>query len=95
MSDLLTKGNLRDLQARIEALRDAGEDYLILSVGVRGPNLDCHEGNAVATVRMGNDTATSEALRLEDAILLARGKILDERAAREKARKEAKEKADA
>lgn len=95
MSDELTKGNLRDLQARIEALRDAGEDYLILSVGVRGPNLDCHEGNAVATVCMGNDTATSEALRLEDAILLARGKILDERAARERARKEAKEKANA
>lgn len=84
---------LRDLQKRIEALRNTGEDYLILSVGVRGPNYDCDEGNAVATVRMGDDTATSEALRLEDAISLARGKILRERKAREE--KRAKEKADA
>jgi len=90
MMTALSKDNLRDLQFRIEELREAGEDYLILSVGVRGPNLDCHEGNSVVTVRMGNDTATSEALRLEDAILLARGKIRDERAAREKARAEAK-----
>ena len=30
-------------------------------------------------VRMGNDEATSEALYLPDAILLARGKILRER----------------
>lgn len=84
---------LRDLQRRIEALREAGDDYLILSVGVRGPNYDCDEGNAVATVRMGDDTATSEALRLEDAISLARGKIIRERKLREE--KRAKDKSDA
>lgn len=82
---------LTDLQARIESLRDSGEDYLILAVGVRGPNIDCHEGNAVATVCMGNDEATSEAVHLIDAIMLARGKIMDERKARKEAR--AKEKA--
>lgn len=81
---------LDDLQAQIEALRNRGEDYLILSVGVRGPNYDCPDGNAVATVRMGADEATSEALYLHDAIALARGKILRERKAREeKRRKEA------
>jgi len=84
---------LADWQTNIEALRNVGEDYLILSVGVRGPNIDCDEGNAVATVRMGNDEATSEALHLIDAVGLARGKILRERKAREEQR--AKDKADA
>lgn len=74
---------LNDLQERINRLRTSDEDYLILSVGVRGPNYDCEEGIAVATVRIGNDTVTSEALYLDDAIRLARGKIQRERAARE------------
>ncbi len=78
---------LRNLQRQIETLRHANEDYLILSVGVRGPNLDCNEGNAVATVRMGNDEATSEALRLEDRIRLrASFKIIRKRKAREEQR---------
>ena len=70
------------LQNMLEALRPSDADYLIVSVGVRGPNYDCEEGNAVATVRMGNDEATSEALYLPDAISLARAKILRERAAK-------------
>lgn len=82
---------LRDLQRRIAALRDRGDDYLIIAVGVRGPNYDCEDGNAVATVRMGNDEATSEALYLNDAISLARAKIIRERATREKKRKKARE----
>lgn len=88
-----TRTDMIELQYRIDALRD-GADYLVIAVGVRGPNIDCDEGNAVATVRMGDDEATSEALYLPDAIMLARGKILRERAAREakrKADKEAKE----
>ena len=71
-------------------LRPTDADYLIVAVGVRGPNLDCPEGNMVATVRMGHDEATSEALRLVDAISLARGKILRERAAKLEAAKKAK-----
>jgi len=80
---------LLDLQNRIESLRgDAG--YLIVSIGVRGPNIDVPEGNAVATVRMGDDEATAEALHLDDAISLARGKIVRAREAREaKRRKDA------
>lgn len=80
----------RDIQEALEKLRPTDADYLIVAVGVRGPNLDCDEGNAVATVRMGNDEATSEALRLGDAISLARGKILRERKAREEQRKKDK-----
>jgi hypothetical protein len=86
----INRASLAPLQAQIKALREVGEDYLILSVGVRGPNLDCDEGNAVATVRMGNDEATSEALHLVDAILLARGKVLRERKAREAKREKEK-----
>ena len=80
------------IQFDLEHLRGKGEDYLIVAVGVRGPNYDCDEGNAVATVRMGDDEATSEALRLPDAISLARGKILREREARRKQREAAKAK---
>lgn len=87
----MTRNDYIDLQKRIAALREEGDDYLIVAVGVRGPNIDCHQGNAVATVRMGDDEATSEALYLNDAISLARGKILRERKARED--KAAKEKA--
>jgi hypothetical protein len=86
----LDRAELDALQAQIEALRDPNEDYLILAVGVRGPNIDCYEGNAVATVRMGTDEATSEALHLADAISLARGKIIREREAAAKKREEDK-----
>ncbi len=90
MDTLSPRAWLDDLQARIESLREVGEDYLIVSVGVHGPNLDCDAGNAIATVRMGDDTATAEALHLDDAIRLARGIILRERTLREEARAKSK-----
>lgn len=86
----MTNEELRTLQGLLDKLRDQQDDYLIVSVGVRGPNLDCDEGNAVATVRMGHDEATAEALYLIDAISLARGKIIRERKAREEQRKKDK-----
>lgn len=75
----MNRADLLDLQARIEALRNDDEDYLILYVGVHGPNIDCENGNAIATVRMGNDEATCEGIDLFSAITLARSKILRER----------------
>ncbi len=80
----------RSLYAQIEALRD-GDDYLIVSIGARGPNLDMPDGNAVATVRMGDDEASGGAKYLDDAITLARDKIVTARNAREAARTKAKE----
>jgi hypothetical protein len=75
--------NLAALQVLLEGLRAENDvDYLIVAVGVRGPNYDCPEGNAVATVEMGNDRATSEAVHLRDAIALAKGKIRREREAK-------------
>lgn len=80
--------------ARLMAVRDLfDDDYIIVSIGARGPNIDCRNGNHVATVSNGNDEATSEALQLYDAICLARGKI-DRRRALD-AEKRAKEKAKA
>ena len=93
MAEYPDRAEMADLQARLEALREVGEDYLILAVGVRGPNNDCPEGNAVATIRMGDDEATSEALGLYTAITLARSKILRERAAKIERAKQAKEQA--
>lgn len=86
---------LTEFQRGLESLRPADADYLIVAVGVRGPNIDCDEGNAVATVRMGNDEATSEALHLRDAIALARAAILRDRKAKADAADAAKKKASA
>ena len=80
----------RSLYAQMEALRD-GEDYLIVSIGARGPNVDMPDGNAVATVRMGDEEASAGAKYLDDAITLARDKIVCARKAREAARAKAKE----
>lgn len=90
MSKELSRQECAHIQSRLELLRDVGEDYLIVSVGVRGPNMDCEEGNAVATIRMGADEATSEALGLYTAITLARSKIIRERALKAEAAKKDK-----
>lgn len=65
-----------------------GNDYVIVGLGARGPNIDMPEGNLLATVRMGADEATAEAKYLADAVGLARGTILREREAAAKKRKE-------
>lgn len=51
------------------------DDYIVISIGARGPNLDCRKGNMVATVRNGNDEETVEAVSLYDAIFMAKGRI--------------------
>jgi len=59
-------------------------DYVIVSVGVHGPNIDMPDGNVLATVRMGHDEATAEAKYLNDAVTMARGIILRKRDAKAK-----------
>lgn len=81
----MTKEEINALGVLLTALPTAtGDDYVIVSVGGRGPNLDMDEGNVVATVRNGPDEATAEAKYLIDAINLAKGKIERERAAKMK-----------
>ncbi len=69
----------------------AGNDYVIASLGARGPNIDMPDGNVLATVRMGDDEATAEARYLHDAVALARAAIIRKREA--DAKKREKEKA--
>ena len=65
-----------------------GNDYVIVNLGARGPNMDMPDGNMLATVRIGDDEATAEAKYLDDAVTLARGIILRKREAEAKKRKE-------
>ena len=67
-----------------------GNDYVIVNLGARGPNMDMPEGNVLATVCMGDDEATAEAKYLNDAVTLARGIILRKREAEAKKRKDAR-----
>lgn len=67
-----------------------GNDYVIVALGAQGPNIDMPVGNVLATVRMGNDEATSEAKYLADAVSMARGKIIRKREAEAKKRAIAK-----
>lgn len=80
----MTNAELRDLQRQIERLREHGDDAVIISVGTTARDFDGDDGFAEATVRMGNDTATAGAKYLDDAIRLARRKLLNEREARAK-----------
>lgn len=83
--------DLIDFQQWLHKLLPTDADYVVVAVGIHGPNIDCPAGNAVATVRMGHDEHTSEALYLPDAIALARGAILRKREAEKNERRKKKE----
>ena len=70
-----------------------GNDYVIVSLGARGPNIDMPDGNVLATVRIGDDEATAEAKYLADAVLLARGIIIRKRDSEAKKREREKREA--
>lgn len=82
--------DLDDLTRRLRALRLPDEAAVILEVGsVADPG--CGQRGAIrVTATKGNHTATSQALHLEDALLMVRAR-LNEAAERErKEREEAK-----
>lgn len=84
-------GELRDqLLAIDELLHDLrlsiDVDMVLISVGSRGPTTDCRNGNALATVTVGQDTETAEAVHLHDAILLAKAKCIAAADARKRAK---------
>lgn len=76
----MTLAEIIEMGDRLKA-HVGGNDYVIASLGARGPNTDMPEGNLLATVRMGDDEATAEAKYLADAVSLARGKIIRKREA--------------
>jgi len=84
---MLDRAEIQDFADRLKASL-GGNDYVIVNIGARGPNIDMPEGNVLATVRMGDDEATAEAKYLGDAVLLARGIIIRKREAEAKKREE-------
>ncbi|WP_311271336.1 hypothetical protein [Sphingobium sp. WCS2017Hpa-17] len=68
-------------------VRDAQADSIIVAIGALGPSADCRAGNMLATVKVGADTETAEAVGLADAIELAKAKCA--RAAEARTRKDA------
>ena len=75
------------LAAQLRALRLPDETAVILEFGsVADPG--CRQSGAIrVTATKGNHTATSQALRLEDALLMVRAR-LDEEAERERKKRE-------
>jgi hypothetical protein len=92
MSRLSTQ-ELRDLQHTLSRLCEPDDDYVIVSVGTHGPNIEFRNGNPVATVRIGDEEATAEGKYLDVAITLARAKCRDAKAAKVKAAEKKKESA--
>lgn len=60
---------------QIAAFRENGETALVVGFGGHKGSPGCESGSLSVTVRKGGFEATSEALRLGDAALLARGKV--------------------
>lgn len=65
-----------------------GEDAIVIAVGAVAPSPDCRVTTVTATI-WGNvgkvdQTFTGNALHLDDAIAIARGKLRDARAAHER-----------
>lgn len=71
----------------LQALRLDDEAQVLVSIAANAPGPDTRDGSITVTIRSGADTATSEAVYLDDAIHLARGKL------RAAAKKRADEKA--
>ena len=84
---MINRAEIQDFADRLKASL-GGNDYVIVSLGARGPNMDMPEGNVLATVRIGDDEATGEAKYLNDAVTLARGAIVRKREAEAQKRKE-------
>ena len=88
--DRATINSIGDLLASLRALDECD---LIVGIGAHGPSYDSRVGHMSVTLRRGKDEATSGAVKLDDALHLARAKLTAQAAAREKAK--AKEAADA
>lgn len=74
----------------LQALRLPDETQLLVSIAANGPSADTPGGHMTVTIRSGADTATSDAVALDDAICLARGKLRAAAKKREDEKAEAK-----
>lgn len=70
----MTSDEINAIGTLLMKVRDAHADMVIVQLGAVGPSADCKAGNMLATVKVGADTETAEAVGLADAIALAKGK---------------------
>lgn len=83
----MTREEINAIGTLLMKVRDEQADSIIITIGAIGPSNDCRQGNMLATVKVGADTETAEAVSLADAIELAKGKCA--RAAESRSRKDA------
>lgn len=77
---------IRQIGVDLASIRDSDEGVVIVGFGAHGPSHDCPGGHVSVTVHKGGEQATSEAVGLLDALLLARAKVNAMIALREKKR---------
>ena len=77
---------IRDIGRQLQTIRAYDESSVVVAFGAIGPDFDCPEGSVSVTVTKGGETATSAAVELATALMLARGKVNRQIAAKQKAR---------
>ena len=87
----MTRDEINAFGERITAELLEGDRAVLVMVGAHAPSADCPITSAVAVVRGGvgspeGQDFTGNAIALHDAILIARGKLRDARAAFERAK---------
>jgi len=87
----MTRDELNNIGALLQSIRDAEEGAVIVGFGAHGPSYDSRVGHMSVTIEKQGETATSNAVYLQDALFLARAKVNAQIEAREK--KAAEEKA--
>jgi hypothetical protein len=90
----MTRNEINAFGDAIKARLLGDESAILVAIGAAAPSPDCRVTSALATVvgRVGkvDQSFTSNALNLDDAISLARGKLADARTAFERAKDKAK-----
>jgi len=92
----MTNAEINALGTQLSALRNVGDQAVVVSLGSHGPDGDMADGCLCATVTVGGEEGFARAKYLCDAISLARGEAMRKVAAKKaKAEAEAKAKKEA
>ncbi len=83
----MDRSTINHIGALLASIRGEGED-IIVAIGAHDGSTDTPVGHMSATVKRAGDTATGNAVALDDALHIARGKLND--AAKKRAAEKAK-----
>lgn len=89
----MTAAEINAIGVMIQSLRHPDERFVAVSLSAHAPGFDTFEGSISATVAVGEDRVTSEAVTLDCALHMTRAKLGAQAVARAKAAAEAKDKA--